>query len=174
MTKKITSFLVEHPDKPNSYKRLAEDFINEHLRKSEENSSNAVDELGLESLERDGEHTRLETELLRSRVDRYRQDTDLRKIYARRVYFFMVAYTFFMAVIVLLNGLPASVRLLDIPISLDINDVPLATLIGGAFASAVGLVAFVVKGLFPHDRRVDSEPASLRILLSEDKLPVDR
>jgi len=65
----------------------------------------------------------------------------------------MVGYTLFMALVVIASGLPSGSYLWGIPIYLEINDLPLSTLIGGAFASAVGLVAFVVKGLFPHDHK---------------------
>lgn len=65
----------------------------------------------------------------------------------------MVGYTVFMGIVVIASGLPSSSTLRGIPIHLEINDLPLSTLIGGAFASAVGLVAFVVKGLFPQDHK---------------------
>jgi hypothetical protein len=65
----------------------------------------------------------------------------------------MIGYTIFMALIVVFSGLAPLSVYLGIPLHLKINDLSLSTLIGGAFASAVGLVAFVVKGLFPQDRK---------------------
>lgn len=161
--------MKKSPDKAVSYKRIAKEFINKHLSQNEEDPPDRVDELGLQTLEKDGEHTRLQTELLRSRVHRYKQDTALRELYARRVYRFMLAYTFFMAAIVLFSSLPESANAWGLPLKLDIEDVPLATLIGGAFASAVGLVAFVIKGLFPHDRQLDRSHTLLQLSRPDEK-----
>jgi hypothetical protein len=169
--KKTGSFLKKRPDRLTSYGKIAKELINKHLSQSQNEQCDPVDEFGLETLEKDGERQRLETELLRSRADRYKQDTRLRETYARRVFLFMVSYTLFMALVVLLAGLPSTARLLDFPIALDIAEIPLATLIGGAFASAVGLVAFVIKGLFPLDRQTEKEPEPLRVLLDRERTP---
>ncbi len=93
----------------------------------------------------DSEHKRLEIERLRQEIDRYKEDTGLRRKYASCVYWFMVIYFFFMGLVVLTSGFCPKFQ---------IDTIPLTTLIGGAFASAVGLVALVIKGLFPDDHKI--------------------
>ena len=56
----------------------------------------------------------------------------------------MVGYTIAMFLIVFLSGFKFP--------TFYIGAVPLTTLIGGSFASTIGLVALVVKGLFPPQR----------------------
>ena len=53
----------------------------------------------------------------------------------------MIGYVVFVGMIILESGFYPYFQ---------IDTVPLTTLIGGAFASAVGLVALVIKGLFPN------------------------
>jgi hypothetical protein len=81
-------------------------------------------------------------DLLNLKRKRYAQDAELRKHYARKVYCFMYAYFCMILIIIFLQGFKVG--------GFDIGGAALATLIGGAFASAVGLVAFVIKGLFPN------------------------
>ena len=76
---------------------------------------------------------------------RYEENTRLRTQYARKVVCFMYAYFTLVMAIIFLQGF--SYR------DFHIAEVALTTLIGGAFVSAIGLVGFVVKGLFP--KRVD-------------------
>lgn len=65
----------------------------------------------------------------------------------------MVGYTVAMFIILLMSGFGDETNF-------RLNDAPLTTLIGGAFASTVGLVTFVMKGLFPVDREPPVTPTT--------------
>lgn len=155
MLGKIAGTLNTPPETPVNKDEIALDFIQRHLSQNKADEPDCSDDAGLTELEHDGEYKRLEVEFLRLKVKRYKKDTKLRIKYAGRVYLFMVCYALFVAAVVLASSLPPSANLNGIPLKIQIGDVPLSTLIGAAFASAVGLVAFVVKGLFPHGRKFD-------------------
>lgn len=103
-------------------------------------------ERGQESSKVDG--TRIDVALAEYQEvinQRYRENTALRARYARKVLCFMYAYFSLVMIIIFLQGFSAW--------DFRISDIALTTLIGSAFVSAVGLVGFVIQGLFPkqHD-----------------------
>ncbi len=68
-------------------------------------------------------------------------DRNLRKEYAAKVYRYLVFYSAFVAILLVLEGYEVY--------SFDLSDNVVMLLVGSTAAAAIGLVGFVIKGLFP-------------------------
>lgn len=66
--------------------------------------------------------------------------TKMAEPYANRVFVFLIFYCVFVGIIILMNGFPA--------VGFHISDVVLAVIAGSTAVAAIGLVGFVVSGLF--------------------------
>lgn len=76
----------------------------------------------------------------------------LKKEYSKKIYRFMCIWVIVVFVIIISD----SITLLRLPInryiSFDMSDNVLVTLIGGTTVSVIGLVGFIIKGLFPESK----------------------
>ncbi len=84
-----------------------------------------------------------ELALLKAQTKDVKQNTDLRKEYAAKVYWFLVSWC--LVVFVLLTCSSCSAGVLD---SFKIPETVLSILVGSTTVSAIGLVGLIVKGLF--------------------------
>lgn len=84
---------------------------------------------------------RAHIEYLNECVEHLRNFRSLRKTYANRVYWFMIIWNLFVGFVVLAQGFGIG--------GFHLSTTVLTTLVGGTTVSVLGLVGFVVKGLFP-------------------------
>lgn len=90
-----------------------------------------------------------DNESLKAEIDRLKGESDFEKIrakllgpYANRVYVFLVTYCIFVGAVLLLQGFSVW--------GFKLSDTVLAVISGSTAASAIGLVGFVVNGLFKN------------------------
>ena len=74
-------------------------------------------------------------------IERLKDDRNLRNKYSKRVYWFMLGWSVFVGLVTLLHGFGLC--------GFQLPDIVMATLVGSTTISVLGLVGFVVKGLFP-------------------------
>lgn len=86
---------------------------------------------------------------------------ELKKQYSNNIFAFMCVWTIFVFIIIFLDAFtytPEKTSLLyEKDISFDISDNVLVTLIGGTTISVIGLVGFVIQGLFPTNKITDKK-----------------
>lgn len=76
----------------------------------------------------------------------------LKKDYSGNIFRFMCLWTLLVFIIIFLDSLtytPIETIITKKDLSFDVSDSVMMTLIGGTTVSVIGLVGFVVKGLFP-------------------------
>ena len=87
------------------------------------------------------EDAREEVSYLKERVTDLQHYRELRKLYGGLVYGFMVVWSLLVFAVIFAQGLRIGGFPLEVP--------TITTLIGGTTISVIGLVGFIVRGLFP-------------------------
>jgi len=85
-----------------------------------------------------------ETAIIKQEIVDTKVDRKLRIDLSKRVFCYLISYSIFSGILIILEGF----SILDF----DLPDVVLTAVVGGTAVSAIGLVGFVVQGLYKHHK----------------------